>query len=77
MGEVLGLTWPEIDLEAGTVQVRRHLQRLHGRLILRKLKTKQSERTLTLPVALVPVFRAHRLRQLEERVLAPVAIRCL
>ncbi len=67
MGEVLGLAWDDVDLGSGTVRVRRALQRVDGRLILKEPKTERSRRTLTLPATLAASLRAHRVRQAEER----------
>ncbi|HZV49173.1 MAG TPA: site-specific integrase [Candidatus Dormibacteraeota bacterium] len=66
-GEVLGLSWEDLDLDAGTLQVRRQLQRLNGRSELVELKTRRSRRTLVLPRTLVEVLCEHRRRQGEER----------
>ncbi len=67
MGEALGLSWEDIDFASGELRVRRALQRVDGRLILKEPKTERSRRTLTLPAALVASLRAHRARQAEER----------
>ena len=67
-GEALGLRWQDVDLDGGTLHVRVALQRLAGqpyRLV--KPKTKQSRRSLPLAPNLVATPRAHRARQLAER----------
>lgn len=69
-GEVLGLTWEDVDLGIGRLTVLRALQRYDGAYHLDPPKTKRSSRTLTLPPALVAAFKEHRLRQMEERLLA-------
>lgn len=69
-GEALGLSWEDIDLEAETLRVRHTLQRLHGQLSLKEPKTEKSRRTLPLPAFTVHALRAHRIRQLEERLVA-------
>ncbi|HET8631551.1 MAG TPA: site-specific integrase, partial [Thermomicrobiales bacterium] len=69
-GEILGLQWADVDLDAGTLAVRRQLQRVDGAFRLMELKTAQSRRTLALPAALLAALREHRRRQLEERLLA-------
>ncbi len=66
-GEALGLTWDHIDVDNDVVRVRQQLQRVKGKQTLRELKTETSRRDLVLPVTIAPVLRAHRLRQLEER----------
>jgi integrase len=69
-GEVLGLAWDDIDFEQRTLTVRRTLQRVGGQLQLGEPKTTTSARTLTLPRELVGMLRAHRVRQLEDRLKA-------
>ena len=69
-GEVLGLSWEDVDLDTGTLRVRRALQRVDGALILRDPKTEKSRRTLRLPAPLVTALRAHRDRQGFERAAA-------
>ncbi|MDP9343717.1 MAG: site-specific integrase [Actinomycetota bacterium] len=66
-GEALGLSWEDIDLDAGTLRVRRSLQRLNGRLVYTPPKSKNAARTIALPPALVATLQAHRTRQAAER----------
>jgi integrase len=69
-GEILGLRWQDIDFETRVLRVAFALQAVHGKLQLVKPKTAHSDRTLQLPATLVQVLKAHRTRQLEERLLA-------
>lgn len=69
-GEALGLRWSDIDLETGSLAVRRALTRVHGRLQLVEPKTPTSSRTVTLPQMAVRSLRQHRARQAEERLRA-------
>lgn len=49
-GEALGLLWDAVDLEAGTLTVRRALQRHKGKgLVLVEPKSKAGRRTIKLP----------------------------
>lgn len=70
MGELLGLTWRDVDREAGTLAVRHALVRHHGRYVLDEPKTRRSVRTITLPAFAVAALDEHRRRQLEERLAA-------
>ena len=63
-GELLGLCWADVDLRAGTLQVR-HSLKADG---LADLKTEQSRRTLALPAAVVGALRTHRKAQAAERI---------
>jgi integrase len=74
MGEALGLRWQDIDFERRTLTVNRILERI-GRgqgstLQLVEPKTSRSRRTVNLPDAAVRALRAHKVRQLEERLAA-------
>jgi integrase len=67
-GELLGLAWDDIDFDAGRLTVHRNLTRLpHQGLTLADTKTAGSRRTLHLPVIVIEALRAHRTRQLAER----------
>jgi integrase len=61
-GEALGLWWDDIDLEAGTVQIRRQLERPRvpgARPSFGPLKAARSKRTLNLPAPLLAAIRDH------------------
>jgi integrase len=66
-GELLGLSWGDVDLEAGTLRVRQALQRNRSGLVLVEPKSATSHRVVALPAIVVSALRAHRIRQLEER----------
>jgi integrase len=66
--ETLGLRWSDIDLDVGTLTVRRGLHRVAGKgLVYEEPKAERSRRTLALPAQLVMALRRHRAVQLEER----------
>lgn len=69
-GEALGLPWSAVDLEAGTLSVRQSLQRVKRTWQFVEPKSERSRRTVALPGVAVSALRAHRVRQLEERLLA-------
>jgi len=48
-GEILGLAWSEVDLEAREALIAWQLQRVAGRLLRRETKTAASDATLPLP----------------------------
>jgi integrase len=47
-GEVLGLSWDDIDFDTGTIHVRHQIQRVRGELQLGPVKTHAGQRTLPL-----------------------------
>ncbi len=70
-GEALGLLWDAVDLDEGTLTVRRALQRQAGKgLVLVEPKSRAGRRTIKLPDALRDALRAHRVRQAEQRLSA-------
>lgn len=70
-GELLGLQWGDLDLERGTLSIRRTLlpSTRGGTPDFGPPKTPRSRRTVTLPPEAVTTLRAHRQRQLEQRLL--------
>lgn len=70
-GEALGLLWDAVDLDAGTLTVRRALQRQAGKgLVLVEPKSRAGRRTIKLPDALRDALRSHRTWQVERRLAA-------
>jgi integrase len=68
-GEAFGLQWPDLDLDIGTLTVRRSVIRLKGGPRFAEPKTPRSRRTIALPSVAVAALREHRKRQLEERLI--------
>jgi integrase len=69
-GEVLGLRWPDVDLEGKTVTISQALARVGGKLEFIEPKSRQSRRTVPIHDGLVAALRNHRRRQFEERLAA-------
>ena len=69
-GEILGLSWTDIDLEAGTLTVRQALQRVDGKLVLVEPKSVTSHRVVALPAIVSEGLHRHGLRQQQERLRA-------
>jgi integrase len=69
-GELLGLSWSDLDLSTGTMTIRRQLQRAGRGWSLVEPKTSRSRRTLGLPPMAVDALREHRVRQLEDHIAA-------
>ena len=67
VGEVLGLRWQDIDLEAGRLTVRHALQRAKSQgLELVEPKSRTSVRNLVLPAFVVRALRQQQLRQKQQ-----------
>ncbi|WP_336029050.1 tyrosine-type recombinase/integrase [Geodermatophilus sp. FMUSA9-8] len=69
--EALALRWSDVDLDNGTMSVRRGLHRISGQgLVYEEPKADRSRRNLALPAQLVDALKAQRAAQLEERIAA-------
>jgi integrase len=66
-GELLGLKWPDVDLDMKTLSVRRSLKVTSQGLEVGPTKNKASRRSLPLNKSAVAALKTHRLRQNEER----------
>lgn len=66
-GELLGLKWADVDLDAGKLSVRRALKVTETGLGFGPPKNKASRRSVPLNKTAVAALKAHRLRQNEER----------
>jgi integrase len=65
-GELLGLRWADLDLERGTLQVRRQLTRTKAGLSFTSPKRGKT-RSVRLTQSAIKALRSHRKRQLEEK----------
>jgi integrase len=69
-GEGLGLSWDDLDWEAGTMQIRHQVQAINTKVVISEYtKTDAGRRTLPVPPALLARLWAHWLNQQEERAL--------
>jgi integrase len=66
-GELLGLRWPDVDLDAGWLAVRQTLIAVGYEVQLSAPKSERSRRRLGLDPATVAVLRSWRARQARER----------
>lgn len=71
LGELLGLGWDDVDLEGGSLTVRRSLSRAYaGGYELAETKTSRSRRTVMLPALATDALRRHKARQAAVRLAA-------
>lgn len=66
-GELLALTWSDVDFDTATIHIRRALQRVDRAYRLVETKTARSRRSIALPDVAIRALRDHRRRQIEER----------
>jgi integrase len=69
-GEILGLRWDDVDLDARTIRVRRALQRVDGALRLVETKTRSSRRPVPLPAVTVRALSRRKAAQAAEQLAA-------
>lgn len=69
-GELLGLRWADVDLDAARLHVRAIMQRTREGIGLREPKTASSRRQIALTGMAIAALRRHRTRQAEERLKA-------
>jgi len=73
-GEALGLRWLDLDFDRRRLSINRILERISrgngSRLQLVEPKTSRSRRTVNLPDFATRALKAHRVRQLQERLAA-------
>lgn len=68
-GELLGLEWPDIDLEAGTISIRRATNYTKSKGVYTDTpKTTGSQRTIKAPVEVTTLLRAWRAEQAQYRI---------
>jgi integrase len=67
-GEALGLRWTDVDEKAGSVEVVQQVTDYAGEIAISEPKTGGSARQIRLDAVTVASLKAHRKRQLEERV---------
>lgn len=67
-GELLGLRWEDVDLDAGTLTVRHTLSKVTG--TLGDPKTSSGRRTVGLEDSTVEALRRHRAKQAQDRLSA-------
>lgn len=68
-GEVLGLRWTDVDLEAGRLAVTRAITTVNNQIIVTEPKTARSRRSIALDAATVARLREHRKAQAKTRLL--------
>jgi integrase len=66
-GELLALTWANLNLDVGTARIRRSLGLVGNALTWKAPKSEAGERTVELPTFALAALRVHRRRQAELR----------
>lgn len=64
IGEATGLTWDRVDLARRQAAIQHQLQRIDSNLVLKRLKSKSSRRTLALSQSAIDAIRDERSRHL-------------
>lgn len=65
IGEAVGLTWSNVDLDGGTIRISQQLQRIGGQFVLTDLKTgSKARRSLAIPTPAVAALKDQKARAL-------------
>lgn len=67
VGELCALKWDDIDLINETIEISKTLQRINGTLTLKKPKTKNSERQVTLLDSAIKFLKALKKQHIERK----------
>jgi integrase len=65
-GEILGLRWQDLDLDAGAVTITRAIEETSAGLAIKLPKTRHSRRVVSLAPVTIDVLRMHRRAQQEQ-----------
>ena len=68
-GELLALSWADVDLDAGTVRIARSVGLVAGQLHWKAPKSEAGARTIVLGPSVVAELRRHRAEQVERRLI--------
>jgi integrase len=68
-GELLGLRWPDVDLEKARLSVKRSVETVDGITRTKPPKTARSARTISLPTSVVEILVRRRAIQRERRMM--------
>jgi integrase len=66
-GELLGLTWEDVDLTAGTITIRRALVPIGYTVAVSEPKTESGRRTIAVPASVCAVLKRHKATQKAEK----------
>jgi integrase len=58
-GELLALTRSDVDLDEGTVRVRRSASEVDGQVVMGPPKSEAGKRTVAIPASILPALRVH------------------
>lgn len=66
-GEILGLTWDNVDFDDSVIYVQKQLQKINDQLILMQPKTKRSIRKITISTNIISVLKELKKEQFKNR----------
>lgn len=65
IGEILSLTWDNVDLDKGIIRIEKNMQRIDKKWVISKPKTKAGERSVALPAYGISALKLQKARQAE------------
>lgn len=67
-GEILGLSWNNVDLEKGLIKIKDNLCATQKGLIIKQPKTNSGIRTIAISESLIKILKLHKIKQIENRI---------
>jgi len=68
LGELLALTWDDVDWNAGTIAIDKSAQMIGGKRVTGTPKTASGNRTISVPPDALAKLRQHKIKQAAQRV---------
>ena len=68
-GELIALTWQDIDFDADTIRINKSTCRVNGQIIVKTPKTKGSIRSINIPPSVSALAKAWKKEQMEYRLM--------
>jgi len=70
VGELLGLSWDDIDMEQTKIRITKNLQRIDSKIVISTPKTAKGKRDIPLIEEAIQILKRQNKRQLEQRLKA-------
>ncbi len=67
-GEILGLSWKNVDLEKGMIKIVDNLCTTQNGLVIKQPKTSSGIRTIAISMSLVKILKKHKINQMKKKI---------
>ena len=66
-GELLALTWPDLDFDACTISISKSISKTSAGLIVKSTKTSSGVRVVNMPISVMQLAKTWKKHQIEQR----------